>query len=293
MIDFKKPFSRIAIAALTLAFGAQAHADFTWGTSTPGGYFTNYSATGNPTTLTAGQTLDILSNTGDAYLDVNLVNSGGTINDQGIFSPQSPSVSFTNSSGKLIFAQNSGIYGYGCSAGGSGCSAFTNAGTLVVSGSGVSTAYTQFSNSGVMAFNLSSSSVYGSIALGGSANTLGGQFAVNLQGGFVPTVGETFEVLTAGGYGGTFANTSFITDGATFDVNYSSAGVDLTVASVLATSAPEIDPASATSGIALLGGVVLLISGRRAPLAVRSTLNTHPRPRRLSDGAHYLCIFMS
>jgi len=256
---------RLAIAAVVVAFGTDAYAaDYTWGISTPGPYSTNYSATGDPSTLTAADTLNILNNTGDAYLNVGLVNNGGRINNAGIFSFQSPADSLTNSAGNMVFAANSGTYGYGCPVSGAGCSVLSNAGNMEVSGSGVSTAYTQFDNSGTMIFDLTSASNYGSIGLGGSTNTLGGQFSVNLLGGFTPTVGETFDVLTAGGYAGSFSNTTFSTDGATFDAVYSAHGVDLTVTSLTGpAAAPEIDLASTFSGMTLLLGALAVMRGRR------------------------------
>ena len=232
MNDLRLNLMRLAIVAVAVACATDAHADYSWGISTPGPYSTNYSATGDPITLTAGQTLNILSNTGDAYLNVALVNNGGTINNQGIFSFQSPADSLTNSAGNLVFAANSGTYGYGCPVGGAGCSMLSNAGTVEVAGGGVSTAYTQFENTGTLVFDLTSASNYGSIGLGGSNNNLGGLFSVNLEGGFTPSLGESFDVLTAGGYNGTFGNTSFTTDGATFSAFYSAQSVELTVTSL-------------------------------------------------------------
>jgi hypothetical protein len=257
------------VAAVFVAFGTDARADYTWGISTAGPYSTNYSATGDPTTLTSGQTLNILSNTGNAYLDVALVNNGGSINNQGIFSFQSPAESLTNSAGNMVFAANSGTYGYGCPVTGTGCAVLSNTGTMVLAGSGVSTAYTQFVSTGTMSFDLSSASNYGSINLGGSQNMLGGQFSVSLEGGFTPTVGEVFDVVTAGGYSGAFSNTTFTAGGATFKALYSGSSVDLTVTSLTPpVGAPEIDPASAASGLTLLiGGLIVLRSRRQQSIA--------------------------
>jgi hypothetical protein len=249
------------VAAVLVAFGADARADYIWGISTAGPYSTNYSATGDPTTLTSGQTLTILSNTGDAYLDVALVNNGGTINNQGIFSFQSPADSLTNSAGNILFAANSGTYGYGCPVSGTGCSVLRNAGTMVLAGSGISTAYTQFVSTGTISFDLTSASNYGSINLGGSKNTLGGQFSVSLEGGFKPTVGEVFDVVTSGGYSGAFSNTTFTAGGATFAAVYSGNSVDLDVTSLA--SVPEIGPVSATSGLTLLMGTLIVLRSRR------------------------------
>lgn len=263
MSDLRLNVLRLLVASAILAFGTDARADYTWGISTPGPYSTNYSATGDPNPLTAGETLTILSNTDDAYLNVALVNNGGTINTQGIFSFQSPADSLTNSAGNLVFAANSGTYGYGCAVSGAGCSSLSNAGNMVIAGSGVSTAYTQFDNTGTLSFDLTSASNYGSIGLGGSANTLGGQFAVNLIGGFTPVVGESFDVLTAAGYGGAFGNASFTTGGATFDAVYTAHSVDLTVTAVTGPApAPEIDPASAFGAVTLLLGALMVMRGR-------------------------------
>lgn len=255
---------RLAITAVALAFATQANAAvYTWGTSTPGPYSTNYSATGDPSTLTGGDTLNIF-NTGDGYLNVGLVNNGGAINDEGIFSFQSPSDSLTNSAGNLVLAANSGTYGYGCAVSGAGCSMLSNAGNMEIAGGGVTTAYTQFGTTGTMIFDLTSAANYGSIGLGGSNNHLGGQFSVNLLGGFTPTVGETFDVLTAGGYNGSFTNTTFSTDGATFEALYSATGVDLTVTSLSGpAAAPEIDPTTTFTGLTLLLGALAVLRGRK------------------------------